>query len=252
MSPSDLDICLWPVSMRFLRSLSYQLTCLGFCSDLARHVKSGLVKTILISPLFSVTLGGCQPKHGPGPVLSVSLVAIWSLGLTQPSSGECKATFFSISASSLVSKWVGDSEKHMRALFSLEPWTRFLPVRFCSEAGLCTIRVSWFGQHSWPSTPNKSERLTLLPGPLGRVFASTALSWPGNICLVLKPGQSWKPVRGPPNGKLHMSPPNQKPPILAAKTQARKLQPSVIFMDEVDSMLTSRGGPGFDHVGLSV
>ena len=32
---------------------------------------------------------------------------------------ESKATFFSISASSLTSKWVGESEKMVRAMFSL-------------------------------------------------------------------------------------------------------------------------------------
>ena len=37
----------------------------------------------------------------------------------QNNTTECKGTFFSISASSLVSKYVGESEKLVRALFTI-------------------------------------------------------------------------------------------------------------------------------------
>ena len=35
---------------------------------------------------------------------------------------QCEATFFSISASALTSKWIGEAEKMVRALFAVATW----------------------------------------------------------------------------------------------------------------------------------
>eukprot|EP00931_Biecheleriopsis_adriatica_P033455 TRINITY_DN19413_c0_g1_i1.p1 TRINITY_DN19413_c0_g1~~TRINITY_DN19413_c0_g1_i1.p1 ORF type:complete len:494 (-),score=110.03 TRINITY_DN19413_c0_g1_i1:15-1451(-) len=98
---------------------------------------------------------------------------------------ECEATFFSISASSLTSKWVGESEKHMRGLFSLA--RKLQPsVIFMDEIdSMLTSRSA--GEHE-AARRLKTEFLVQLDGVASsaggvpdRVFVLGATNRPGEL-----------------------------------------------------------------------
>ncbi|XP_076646586.1 katanin p60 ATPase-containing subunit A-like 2 [Halictus rubicundus] len=67
---------------------------------------------------------------------------------------ECKCTFFNVSASSLVSKWRGDSEKYVRALFDLA-YERAPTVIFVDE-------IDWIATKEDLSEPARRFRAELL------------------------------------------------------------------------------------------
>lgn len=53
------------------------------------------------------------------PLKVLELLLQYVLFLAKCIASQCNATFFSISASSLMSKWLGEAEKMVRALFAV-------------------------------------------------------------------------------------------------------------------------------------
>jgi len=98
---------------------------------------------------------------------------------------ECEATFFSISASSLTSKWVGESEKQMRALFSLARKLQPSVVFIDEIDSMLTSRSS--GEHE-AARRLKTEFLVQLDGAatqaagvVDRVLVLGATNRPGEL-----------------------------------------------------------------------
>jgi len=89
-------------------------------------------------------------------------------------SHECNRKFFAISASSLTGKWVGDSEKSVRALFSVS--TKFSPsIIFIDEIdSMLTKRTS---NDNEASRKLKTEFLVQMDGVSRAKVTVTPSSW---------------------------------------------------------------------------
>ncbi|KAK2818955.1 hypothetical protein Q5P01_024516 [Channa striata] len=144
--------------------------------DAKRLVKEAVVYPIKYPQLFTGILSPWKGLllYGPpgtGKTLLAKAVAT-----------ECKTTFFNISASSIVSKWRGDSEKLVRVLFELAryhaPSTIFLDEL---ESVMGQRETSMGGQHEG-SRRMKTELLVQMDGlarseDLVFVLAASNLPW---------------------------------------------------------------------------
>ena len=149
--------------------------------EVKRVLKESLVMPLRFPHLF---VGLLQPwkgvlLHGPpgtGKTLLAKAVAT-----------ECRTTFFNISASSIVSKWRGDSEKLVRVLFELArhhaPTTIFI-----DEIDALMGSRGDSGEHEG-SRRMKTELLVQMDGLLGNdaqvfVLAATNLPWELDAALL--------------------------------------------------------------------
>ncbi|KAL7749061.1 Katanin p60 ATPase-containing subunit A-like 2 [Sorochytrium milnesiophthora] len=101
---------------------------------------------------------------------------------------ECKTTFFNISASSIVSKWRGDSEKLVRVLFELARWHAPSTIFVDEIESIMSHRSSAGGEHEG-SRRMKTELLVQMDGVVkssAHVFllAATNLPWELDVAML--------------------------------------------------------------------
>ncbi len=100
---------------------------------------------------------------------------------------ECRTTFFNISASTIVSKWRGDSEKLVRLLFEIARYHEPSTIFFDEIDSILSARTSQ-GEHE-ASRRMKTELLIQLDGLIkstnDRVFLLAASNLPWELDMAL-------------------------------------------------------------------
>nr|XP_020456658.1 katanin p60 ATPase-containing subunit A-like 2 [Monopterus albus] len=171
----SLCLCL-PLKDIYLHSPSVRWEDIVGLEDAKRLVKEAVVYPIKYPQLFTGILSSWKGLllYGPpgtGKTLLAKAVAT-----------ECKTTFFNISASSIVSKWRGDSEKLVRVLFELARYHAPSTIFLDELESVMGQRGSNMGGEHEGSRRMKTELLVQMDGlarseDLVFVLAASNLPW---------------------------------------------------------------------------
>ncbi|XP_054600167.1 katanin p60 ATPase-containing subunit A-like 2 isoform X2 [Nothobranchius furzeri] len=174
--PNSVFACVHPLKDIYLHSPNVRWEDIIGLEDAKRLVKEAVVYPIKYPQLFTGILSPWKGLllYGPpgtGKTLLAKAVAT-----------ECKTTFFNISASSIVSKWRGDSEKLVRVLFELARYHAPSTIFLDELESVMGQRGSSLGGEHEGSRRMKTELLVQMDGlarsdDLVFVLAASNLPW---------------------------------------------------------------------------